>query len=105
MLNPSLLQLLFEEDLQGQNEHTLTFPGQIHITKFAFSKSSANFKVFQIPATPGINGNDALHGLYFLSKLDTMLNKMVWYSIYTYFELEDVPLDSSRGGRKPLVNI
>lgn len=45
VLNSSLLQLLLEEDLQGQDEHGLTFPGQINVTEFTLSKSSTNFEV------------------------------------------------------------
>lgn len=44
-----LLQLLFEEHLQGQDELTLPLPSQINVAKFTLSQGTADFKIFQAP--------------------------------------------------------
>lgn len=49
VLHPSLLKLMLEENLKGQDELALTLPGQVDIAKFTLSQGPANVKVFQTP--------------------------------------------------------
>ena len=52
VFDPSLLQLLLEQHLQGQDEHRLPLPGQVHVTKLALPQRTADVKVLQAPALP-----------------------------------------------------
>lgn len=49
MLHPSLLQLLLEEHLQGQDELALPLSGQVDVAKFTFSQGTADVKILQAP--------------------------------------------------------
>ena len=48
--HPRHLQLLLEEHFQGQDEHGLTFPGQVDIAKFTLPQGTADVKVLQAPS-------------------------------------------------------
>lgn len=52
VLHPSLLQLLFEEHLQSQDELSLSLPGEVDIPELPLSQRTTNVKIFQTPSCP-----------------------------------------------------